>query len=526
MPEEIVFYILLLALAGLLSISLSIFSYFKLREAPGGRQYVLATLLSAIFAFTYILELLSSSLDEARFWLGIEYLVMPFIPGYLLWMCMELAGIKLRQRHLYVLFIFPIVTVFMHHTNGLHHLYYSSVELRTGVPITIVDLEYGPFFYVHSLYLFLCLSISVVTLCFQLTKPQLRFRLQVILMIAGLFVPVAANYLYLNELSPYGIDLGPVSMSASFILHGISLFSYQMFNVLPIAREKVFDSMSEGVIVVDHNGAIVDYNLAMKLILPQLHPLMIGKPIQAAVSMNSGLDILLDSGVPCDFENVTGTETKNYQIRFSPVFRKGTILIGKIITFTDITERVALQNTLKKLASYDGLTQVYNRTYFHEKAESNLGTGINSIILFDIDHFKKVNDTYGHEMGDIVLTQIAKTAKNLLKPDDFIGRYGGEEFIVFLKDREEIDAYLLADVIRKEIADNLVTSDNHVIRVTSSFGVSSIENNSSSANERIKEAAGRADKALYTAKREGRNRVKTYRSSLGSLQTMQDSFHQ
>jgi diguanylate cyclase (GGDEF)-like protein len=518
MPEEIGLFLLLIGIAGLLSLGLSVFAYLKLREAPGGRQYMLATLLSAVFAFTYIFELLSSNLNEARFWLGIEYLVMPFIPGFLLWMCLELAGNKLRQRHLYLLFLLPIITVFMHHTNGLHHLYYSSVELRTDVPITIVDLEYGPFFYIHSLYLFLCLSISIATLFFQLRKPQLRFRMQIIMMISGLFVPVAANYLYLNELSPYGIDLGPVSMSASFVLHGISLFSYQMFNVLPIAREKVFDSMSEGVIVLDHKGAILDYNQAMKPIMPKLNPLIVGKPIHEAIPVDSGLGALICSGAACDFESKAGTVTKNYQIRFSPVFRKGTTLIGKIITFTDITERVALQKKLKKLASYDGLTQVYNRTYFHEKAEANLGTGVSSLILFDIDHFKKVNDTYGHEMGDYVLTQIAKTAKKHLEPHDYIGRYGGEEFIVFLQDREEMDAYLLADVIRKEVADNLISSDHHVIHVTSSFGVSSIEHSSSSANQRIKEAVGRADEALYAAKREGRNRVKAYKSTSKSLQ--------
>jgi diguanylate cyclase (GGDEF)-like protein len=512
MPEEIMLYILLIGLAGVLSLGLCFFSFIQLKEAPGGRQYTLATLFSAVFSFAYILELMSSNLKEAKFWLGLEYLVMPFIPAFLLWMCAEYSGIRIRQRYLYLLFFTPILTVFTHHTNGLHHLYYTSVGLKEGLPFPILDLEYGPFFYVHSLYLFICLSISIAILLMQLTSSLFRFKMQIIMMVTGLFVPIVANHFYLNDLSPYGIDLGPVSMSVSFILHGLALFTYKMFNVLPIAREKVFDSMREGVIVLDQNGALVDYNQSMLAVTPELNALAIGKPINTVLSQNRKLAERICQGEECDYKSEWEGEISHFQIRFSPVYRKNITLIGTIITFTNITERVILQEKLKRLARYDGLTGVYNRTYFLEKAQKLLElNGENaSIILFDIDHFKKVNDTYGHETGDRVLTEVARIASECLGKDDVIGRYGGEEFVIFLSEASAADAYVTADIIRSRIAENLIENDRHFVKVSSSFGVSAIIQSTETENQRIKQAMGKADLALYEAKRNGRNKVQIF----------------
>lgn len=120
--------------------------------------------------------------------------------------------------------------------------------------------------------------------------------MQILLMTVGLAVPIVANHYYLNDLSPYGIDLGPVSMSISFILHGIALFSFQMFNLAPIARDTVFESLKEGVIVLNKNGAIVDYNQAMLPVMPDLKQSAIGKHIHDVLYGNSTLRKVIYSG--------------------------------------------------------------------------------------------------------------------------------------------------------------------------------------------------------------------------------------
>ncbi|MGM0846445.1 MAG: histidine kinase N-terminal 7TM domain-containing protein [Bacillota bacterium] len=512
MAEELWVYVLLIVLAGFLSLSLSFFAFYKLKDAPGGKQYMIATFLSAVFTFSYVFELMSSTLMEAKIWLGLEYLVMPFIPGFLLWMCVNYAGINLKQRHLYLLFLLPILTVFTHHTNELHHLYYTSIQLREAAPLTIVEMTYGPFFYIHALYLFLCLSTSIILLLLQLKKAPFRFRMQITLMVLGLFVPIAANYFYLNKFSIHGIDLGPVSMSLSFILHGIALFSYQMFSVLPIAREKVFESMLEGVIVLGQKAAVLDYNKAVLKVVPELCPLAIGKPVHSVLH-DLELAELICIGKERDYKTKKGGSGEHYQVRFSPILHKKREVIGSIITFMNISERVLLQDRLKNLASFDGLTKVYNRTYFLEKAESRLESQVSgaSLILFDIDHFKNVNDTYGHEAGDLVLFQVAHEAKSQLRSQDILGRYGGEEFIILLPETTTEEAFIIANKLRIGISSILVKAGHMPIQVTSSFGISYLSAmDDFFSKESFKEAIGKADQALYAAKRNGRNMVRVF----------------
>lgn len=232
MHNEAFVYILVVIFSGILSFLLCLYAYFSLRNVPGGKSYIFVTLFSAIFTFSYAFELSSSSLGNILIWLSVEYLVLPFIPAFILLMCLGYVGQKLKQWMYYLLFLIPILTIFMHGTNDLHHLYYTSIGLNSNSPFPILKLEYGPWFYVHSLYFFLCFMVSMISLGMELRKTRLfRFRMQIMLMVAGIMVPIIANYFYLNDLSPYGIDLGPVSMSISFILHGAALFSYQMFRV-------------------------------------------------------------------------------------------------------------------------------------------------------------------------------------------------------------------------------------------------------------------------------------------------------
>ncbi|KGR86185.1 histidine kinase N-terminal 7TM domain-containing protein [Lysinibacillus odysseyi] len=514
MAEELFVYVVMIVAAGVLSLLLSLFSYVKLRNAPGGSQYMVVTLLSAVFSFSYAFELMSTTLKEIKFWLGIEYLVMPFLPGFILFMCVEYIGRKIKRPFLYVLFGIPLVTVFTHHTNELHHLYYASVGLRKDTPFPVVDFEYGPFFYVHALYLFLCLSISIVILLLQLRKSLLRFRLQILTMVAGLLMPIVANHFYLNDLSPYGIDLGPVSMSISFILHGLALFSFQMFHVAPIAREKVFESMLEGVVVLNQHGEIIDYNKAMLEVIPMLNSFSIGRQIEKILSEDQKLAALIRRGEECDYERIEENRNTYYQVRFSPVLKNASN-IGTIITFVNITERVEMQKKLHQLASYDGLTNIYNRTFFMHQSVNKLKFikqkgGYASLIMFDIDHFKQINDTYGHEAGDIVLANVAQLAKSSLEPQDIIGRYGGEEFIILLPGKNVKEASELANIIRISIAESLAHIHGQTIYVTSSFGISPVLLAQSDQKEAIKLAIRKADHALYTAKNNGRNNVQSF----------------
>ncbi|MFC0271872.1 diguanylate cyclase [Metabacillus herbersteinensis] len=342
------------------------------------------------------------------------------------------------------------------------------------------------------------------------------------MMVAGLIIPIIASHFYLNGLSPYGIDLGPVSMSICFLFHGAALLTFQMFNVAPIARDTVFERMTEGIIVLNQNGAIVDYNHSVLNVIPKLSTHVIGKSIEDVLAGKEQLAKIISEQQECDYELSMGGAMIHYHIRFSSLRNKNGSHKGQIITFVDVTERVYMQEKLKQLASIDGLTQVFNRTFFIKKSEDMFNVlmmegGSVSVIMFDIDYFKKVNDTYGHEAGDSVLTHIASVAKNSLRSTDVIGRYGGEEFIICMPKTPLAQAYELADTIRMKVSESTTFSNNKIICVTASFGISSASFTDGDYTHSIEDLMRQADQALYGAKKNGRNCVQLYEEDLQSI---------
>jgi diguanylate cyclase (GGDEF)-like protein len=174
-----------------------------------------------------------------------------------------------------------------------------------------------------------------------------------------------------------------------------------------------------------------------------------------------------------------------------------------------ITELKNSKDEMEILASTDHLTKLYNRRYFLSIAEHSFKISKRdldnlSIFMLDIDKFKSVNDTYGHQIGDDVLIIVANILKNNIRESDIVCRFGGEEFIVLLPKTSIIDAQIVADYLREKISREIIKLENgEILKVTGSFGVSSINDN----DNKIDSIIARADEALYSAKENGRNRV-------------------
>ncbi|WP_320824477.1 GGDEF domain-containing protein [Reinekea sp.] len=179
-----------------------------------------------------------------------------------------------------------------------------------------------------------------------------------------------------------------------------------------------------------------------------------------------------------------------------------------------VTKRTeALQvsnNKLKELAARDSLTGALNRGSFFETAQhmfvlSQRQKSVASFVLMDLDHFKQINDTYGHFIGDQVLIHFVHTIQDLLRRSDLIGRVGGEEFAVFLPDTDNDSAFRIADKIRKSIGSSICEIEGQSVSYTVSLGVESSETKDQSIDDIFK----RADLKLYGAKGKGRNRVES-----------------
>lgn len=185
---------------------------------------------------------------------------------------------------------------------------------------------------------------------------------------------------------------------------------------------------------------------------------------------------------------------------------RGPVMVAVV---RDISERIAYQAELERLANTDPLTGLYNRRAFTETAEQNLAEARKvcaplSVLLFDIDHFKRINDRHGHDVGDRVLTDFAGIIASVRQGADVIARWGGEEFIVMMPGCGLDRAVLMGEMVRRytEVLD-FGAEYGESLRVTVSVGVAS----TLSGEESLKELVKRADEALYAAKGSGRNMV-------------------
>jgi diguanylate cyclase (GGDEF)-like protein len=160
---------------------------------------------------------------------------------------------------------------------------------------------------------------------------------------------------------------------------------------------------------------------------------------------------------------------------------------------------------LELLTITDSLTNIYNKRYLMKKLEENIDTSKRynktfSVVIFDIDYFKKVNDTYGHIEGDFTLKEVTNFLSSSIRDDDVLGRYGGEEFMVIMPNTELNEAYIAADTYRDELSKLVIGSNN--IKITISGGVAEYREDDS-----ILDIINRADNNLYKAKESGRNKI-------------------
>jgi diguanylate cyclase (GGDEF)-like protein len=171
----------------------------------------------------------------------------------------------------------------------------------------------------------------------------------------------------------------------------------------------------------------------------------------------------------------------------------------------------AFENALhevERLAITDSLTSLYNRRHFSKVGEDEVQRACRygralSAIMMDIDHFKRVNDTFGHTVGDQILQGVAESCRQELRRVDVVGRYGGDEFVILLPENDRAAAVQVAERLRKNIAHLHLNTAKGSAKVTASLGVATVDCNKPS----LETLLSQADKALYVAKRRGRNRV-------------------
>jgi len=208
-----------------------------------------------------------------------------------------------------------------------------------------------------------------------------------------------------------------------------------------------------------------------------------------------------------------GVDYMQQDCTFMPLMR-GRDVIAVCVTLSDVTHVSVMQREreeavarLREYADRDGLTGIANRRYFEARLADEFSRwqrygGELSMLLFDLDHFKRINDEFGHMAGDTVLRSMAQRVSGVVRKQDLFGRFGGEEFALLLPCTPLDDALYVAEKIRRTIGDEPIEVQGVIVPVTASVGAASARTGAPDYEGMINEA----DAALYTAKRQGRNR--------------------
>jgi two-component system, cell cycle response regulator len=204
---------------------------------------------------------------------------------------------------------------------------------------------------------------------------------------------------------------------------------------------------------------------------------------------------------------VNGERVATRSLEDGDKIQVGTTTILKFTYHDQIDED--FQRQMFESASRDALTQVYNKRFFLEQLQSEFayaarhGTEL-SLLMFDIDHFKQINDTRGHLAGDHVLSELSRAVTPAIRTEDIFARYGGEEFVILSRTTPRAACRVVAERVRKTIEQHPFVFEGTRIPVTVSLGIGSLPDPGITTPEAL---LGMADKALYDAKRGGRNRV-------------------
>jgi diguanylate cyclase (GGDEF)-like protein len=183
---------------------------------------------------------------------------------------------------------------------------------------------------------------------------------------------------------------------------------------------------------------------------------------------------------------------------------------GRFLSYTDVTDLVRHAEALERLATTDDLTGIWNRRHFLALAEAPWTRFVHereplAVLVLDLDVFKSINDRFGHDVGDAVIEHVAQLCGRLKHDTDILARFGGEEFVLLMPGTRGGEAVTFAEELRRRIEAEPLDVDGELLRITTSIGVAEAEPTMNALGDLLK----RADQALYDAKRDGRNRVRT-----------------
>lgn len=462
-----------------------------------------------IYLLGYLLEINTESLENMILWNQIQYFGIPFFPTLWLLVSMQYTGRveKMKTIKGILLFFIPIMTFLLRFTNEWHHLYYKRIEVQEIAGVQVLYLTKGPWYFIQMAYVLFTLIICTWFYFQRYRKSVGDERVQFRLLLIASILPYLALILVSTNFGGIGIDYTAIILPPCIFMIHLALSYFNFLEIQLLARERVFEDSASGLLLMNRFYKLVDHNEKSLTILSNVH---------SDLNTETLKDLLTDEQeflqiVKKQEQTIWILKKEEKEIYIDTKIQKimnKTEIVGFLVTLTDVTEFEILKKQLMEIASTDELSGLNNRRKFRELAKAACERAERyqeeaSILMLDIDFFKKVNDSYGHQTGDEVIREFSRLLSKVFRGTDLVGRMGGEEFAVYMLHTNMEAAFEKAEIFRKLIEATPMSYGTESFHITVSIGVAEFSKKLSTLDSLLNSA----DEALYQAKKNGRNRT-------------------
>lgn len=525
-------YVPFFVISGVISLLIS-WVMFRQKNVSGSSFLAIVFFFLGMWTILAALEASSGNLQTKIILSKIQYFPIQNMTPFLVMFVLSYSGriSPPYPRKYLLLWVVPVIIISLALTNELHGLIWSGFSAIDPQTKLMVYYQGGAYWIMEAYYIVLLAAMMILLAVEMVKSPHARYRWQIGLMMLAILGPSIGGIIYVSNFNPMpGLDWGSVGVTFTALIMSTSLFGFRFLNIVPIAREMLLEQMEVGVIVIDSNRRVIDLNPALGYFFPN-HNLRLGSPAEKAFKL-MGLNEITPQrvGYPIHQEIILNHE-RWYCLDFklTELFSNNRFVgwLGELrdISFqkkavqeketinqqlqTQIHEIQILQQELREQAIRDPLTNLFNRRFFDESFTLELAGARRSgrsicLLLIDIDHFKDVNDQFGHLSGDRVLRNFGRLMVEKTRKSDVVCRYGGEEFIILMNDMKIEEACERAEILRKAFEEMCLQDQSIRKSVTISAGISEFPLHGDEENTLI----GKADDALYAAKQAGRNCVR------------------
>ncbi len=504
-------FILFLSLVPV-TIILVIFSMvlvLRWRKTERGRSLLALHGIVLLWLVFNTIELLATSRSMTLLFAKFTYVFIILTPVAWLYFSLIYTGFgKRARRAIPWLCIVPVISIIGVWTNPLHHLMWQENSFRQVFGFVAISHQYGPLFYVHSIYSYLLFFAGVGVIIYSIYNGPQLFRRQLNAFMIGATLVAVYNLFHVLKIFPLQKDFSPILLALPGLALVFSMIRYRLLEIQPMSRGLLLDLLKDGIVILDQEQRIVDVNLSfLKILGMDSHHPPIGDRFEIHFPRwISYVRLIKNEGVvnsSFKWSTVVEDESRVYKILVKET------RAGMIVTFHEITATEELIDQARELASRDPLTGVLNRREFFKRGMVALNLAIRhkrplSIMILDIDYFKRFNDHYGHQLGDDVLVVFGKYCKANFRKSDILGRYGGDEFIALLPETSVEQAANLARRINNEV--KKIWKDDCGVNSQLGMSIGLAEVSELDQVLTLEKLIDRADRALYTAKKIGRDK--------------------